>query len=165
MSDPANQSRRFKRVRGNYVFLLAFLLLYLILSPALHDFAGARTLLEILFAFVLIAAVFSIIDRGRLFLVAAVLTFTVLVTRWLSHGLESPVVYGIHGGLTILLLFLAIWAVLLDVLKAERVTANKIYGAICVYLLLGFVWGGRLQPRRGGLARDVSDCRQAVWGG
>jgi hypothetical protein len=40
--------------------------------------------------------------------------------------------------LVILTFFLA--SILGEVLRAGRVTADKIYGAICVYFLIGYVW-------------------------
>lgn len=32
-------------------------------------------------------------------------------------------------------------AILAEVLQSRRITADTIYGVLCVYLLIGFAWG------------------------
>ena len=44
------------------------------------------------------------------------------------------------GTCALLLLGLFSVSILANVLRAGRITADKIYGAICVYLLIGYAW-------------------------
>ena len=53
----------------------------------------------------------------------------------------SPWLQFVAGVLTVLFLLLIVALILSHVLRAERVSREKIFGALSVYLIFGVVWG------------------------
>jgi hypothetical protein len=98
-----------------HLFLLIALLFIFILSPFVLPFYYGPTIMNVVGAVVLLSATYAVSGR-RLFLIIAA-----------------------HTSAVLLIGFFAV-AILVSVLGSGRVTADKIYGAICAYLLLGYAW-------------------------
>jgi len=61
------------------------------------------------------------------------------LTFWLAAAPNHWLVITCHGSLVVLIVFF-VTAILSYVLGSGKVTWDKIYGAICAYLLLGYAW-------------------------
>lgn len=149
--------------RHKFLFLLLTILALAIVQPLA---GGPALVFNLIYCAVLLAAVHAVARHRRLFWVAAVLSVPVLLATW-SAPLESAtpgavgrwLVVAWHGaGLT----FLGMVAgfILYEVLEDEKISTDKIWGAICVYLLLGTAWAllyamlERLRP--GSFSMNVS---------
>ncbi len=126
--------------RGNFFYLLCSLLLLLVLIPFFEGTVVGDTVVDIAFSAVLLSAIYAVSERKQQFMIAIVLAIPMLVTRWANHFLKKESLFLTAEGFTIL--FLAFTAVLIVsyVVRDEEVTADKIYGALSVYLLIGLTW-------------------------
>lgn len=127
--------------RGHFSYLLVSLFLLLLLHPF---FAGAvlgRIVFLGCFSAVLFSALYAVSENRRVFTLAVAIAIPVVAGRWLGFFLESGfLTLMAHGGAVLFLAFI-VSIVLAHVLKDEEVTGDKINGAICVYLLIGLMWG------------------------
>jgi hypothetical protein len=127
--------------RGHFFYLLVSLFLLLLLHPF---FAGAvlgRIVFLGCFSAVLFAALYAVSENRRVFTLAVAIAIPVVAGRWLGYFLESEfLTLMVNSGAALFFAFTAS-VVLSHVLKDEEVTADKIWGALCVYLLIGLTWG------------------------
>lgn len=84
----------------------------------------------------LLAGLFTLSQQRRLFTVGIVLSVTAVVLHWIP--IPNWRVWGLLIGA--LFLFLVANTILRTVLRQPRVTADAIYGAVSVYLLLGLIF-------------------------
>jgi len=134
------EKRVFSATRSHFFYLLVSLFLLLLLQPF---FAGAvlgRIVFLVCFSAVLFSAIYAVSENKRVFTLAVALAVPIFAGRWLDYFLESDFLNLIvHSGSVLFLGFTAS-VVLSHVLKDEEVTTDKIWGAICVYLLIGVTW-------------------------
>ncbi len=132
---------------GRHTLLLICLLATMIGLPLLEHLPAGRILLSIWFLLTSGVLLASLSGRGRqhriLFVAGGIFFFLLLANLviqamgWSSAGIQMIALpYG--------LIFLS-WVtgfILFSILKAERVTADLVFGAVAAYLLLGICWGG-----------------------
>jgi hypothetical protein len=120
------------------------LLISLVLLLAFYPFFGKEILgirvLAILLTAILCTTVFALSRHRRIMWLAGLLFGAALVTTALSEA--TPTQELILADLVLGFLFFALSAatILHEVLAGERLTSDKIYGAICVYILIGLSW-------------------------
>jgi hypothetical protein len=125
--------------RHRFLVLLVTLLLMLAMYPFLEQAVSER-LLSIFFTGTLIAGTYAV-SRNRRFIVAAViLAIGAFGSQWLSHFVNSRIVFVFSRSLGCLFYLLITVAIVVNVLKGETVTADKICGGICAYLVMGLMW-------------------------
>jgi hypothetical protein len=95
---------------------------------------------DIAYSAVLLSAVYAVSEKKQMFTLAVVLALPVIVGRWANYFLKNDSFTLVIKGLTIVVLVYIAGAVLSHVLRDEEVTADKIYGALSVYLLIGTTW-------------------------
>jgi ion channel len=125
--------------RHRFMIFLATLLLLLALYPFLEQEVSER-LLSIFFTGTLIAGTYSVSRRPRFLVAAIILAVGAFGSQWLSHFINSRVVFVFSRSLGCLFYLLITVAILANVLKGEAVTADKICGGICAYLVMGLMW-------------------------
>lgn len=123
-----------------HLILLISLLVIFIVSPFIVPYYYGPAILNIIAAAVLLSATYAV-SRRRSFLVFGITfsIFSIAVTFWLAASPSHWLIIVSHGSLMVLIMFFAI-AILSYVLGVGRVTWDKIYGAVCAYLLLGYAW-------------------------
>ncbi len=128
--------------RTNFYYLLVALLIFLIAVPLSDDFiTGNPPLVKaILFSLILIIGVGSLQDGGLLlnigiFFVAAGLILTVAAAQAESLVLQQGSLLSLLGFMLIAIIF-----TLRQVAFGTDMTANRLVGTVCVYLLLGVIW-------------------------
>ncbi len=127
--------------RSHFLYLLVSLFLMLVLQPFFGGAVIGRIAYSACLSAVLLSAVYALSEDRRVFTVALAIAVPVLAGRWLGVFLESTSLgVMVHGGAVVFLGFTAC-IVLSHVLKDEEVTADKIYAAICAYLLIGLLCG------------------------
>jgi Ion channel len=120
--------------------LLIFLLLIFVVSPFVVPYYYGPTILNIIAAAVLLSATYAVSRRRSFFIFAiSVSVFSIAMTFWLAAAPTFWLVIISHGALMVLLSFFAV-AILSYVLGSGKVTWDKIYGAVCAYLLFGYAW-------------------------
>jgi ion channel len=116
------------------------LVLIFILSPFVVPYYYGPTILNIIAAIVLLSATYAVSARRNFLIFGLSLTaVSIVLTFWLAAHPTHWLVIISHGSLVILIGFFAV-AILGYVLHSGKVTADKIYAAICVYLLFGYAW-------------------------
>src|ERR1043166_8685427 len=122
------------------LILLLLILVLFTISPLLLAFHYGVVVLNIVGASVLLAATCTMSARKRLFSVAMTLSLISIVTTGLLAAFpQTWAVLISHTSIIILVSFFAI-TIMDYVVRQGRVTADKIYAAICVYMLIGYAW-------------------------
>jgi hypothetical protein len=127
-------------IKNRYLFLLISLLLLFVLHPFARGDVIGINILDIFFMIILLAGIYAVSYRKNLLFFALSFALTAFCAGVLIYFIKIPVIILIRYISFILFFFLAIVAILSHMLKAEKVTADIIYGSICVYLLIGIMW-------------------------
>jgi len=124
----------------SHLYLLISLLLIFVVSPFVVSYYYGPTILNVIAAIVLLSATYAV-SRRRSFLIFALFfsIFSIGMTFWLAAAPSHWLVLVSHGSLVVLIIFFAV-AILSYVLGRGKVSWDKIYGAVCAYLLLGYAW-------------------------
>ena len=123
-----------------HLYLLISLLFIFILSPFVVPYYYGPTILNIIAVAVLLSATYAVSERRSFLIIGLSLsTVSIVLTFWLAAAPSHWLVIISHGSLVILISFFAV-AILGYVLRSGKVTADKIYGAVCAYLLFGYAW-------------------------
>lgn len=126
----------------NFFYLLGALLLMLFGVPIAQDFqlVDADLAQAFYFSILMIVGVHSLRGGGRYFRIGMVLAIAGVALNAVAAG-QSAVLY---KGLSIVSLFVfllvSISYTLKQVIFGTEINANRLVGAICVYLLLGVIW-------------------------
>ena len=133
------------RFRFRFQNLLVWLFLYLIVSPFLRAVVPhAGLIVQILFTAVLFSAVYTIHKEGRVMLPAIVLLALSTILLW-GNALGLLNISGeAINGLLVLYLGLLVFSFSRHIFTCQRVDAELISAALCLYLLLGLLWGSLL---------------------
>jgi hypothetical protein len=135
--------RLFRGIQENtYAYLLAALVVASVSATFIHHMKFVGVIEDYLFLLVLFAAMYNVTRTRRHLVVGVVLGLPAIIARVFdAHFREPPVfVSALILISTVAFFSFLVWHILNDVLRGRRVTAEKITGAVCAYLLLGFVW-------------------------
>jgi hypothetical protein len=117
------------------------MLVALIIVPALLPVGLLGRLIgDVLTSVMLISGAAAVADRPRTLLLVLVVTGITLLLRWASWLFGTPNLAVWSEIATLATLGILCYVVLRLVLRRGPITANRIEGAIAVYLLLGLVW-------------------------
>ncbi|MEP6822374.1 MAG: ion channel [Chthoniobacterales bacterium] len=123
-----------------HLALLISILFLFVVTPMVAVLRFGVLIVNAIAALVLIAASYSLSARRRLFVagmvlsgISALATVTLLLTGKLWAAIFA------HSCAIVLIAYFTI-TILGDVLGGTRVTMDKIFAAICVYLLIGYGW-------------------------
>ena len=127
--------------RNPLLSLLIALLALLLLYPFFAGRVMAHALWDICSSAILLLGIYAISHVRRHVVIAAVLGIIVLGTRWSGYVVDNAMLLLVNYGLAAIFFAFTACLLLADVLRKGAVTADKIYGALCVYLLIGLTWG------------------------
>jgi hypothetical protein len=132
MAKPHNEWR-------HLALLISILILFLVTPLAGVSRHGALIMNGVA-AIVLATASYALIERRRLFALALALSGISIITSWLLLVSQQPWVAILsHVCVIVLIAFFSITT--LDyVLRGVRITMDKIFAAVCVYMLIGYEW-------------------------
>lgn len=124
-----------------HLILLIFILLLFVLGPVVSSLRYGVLILNLIGAGVLMAATYTLSGRGRrIFYTATILSaVSIVLTCWVLSAPSRFAAILSHCSIIVMVGFFVV-AILGYVLREEKVTADKIYAAICVYLLIGYGW-------------------------
>lgn len=140
MSDKVNLPIDISPFKGGFIFLLISLVLLFVLFPFVPEEVIGVNFLDIFFSIILLSGVYAVSHRKSLFYLALFFAFTAFGAGVLIYFVKAPVILLIRYISYILFFFVVISAILSHLLRAKKVTADIIFGSICVYLLLGMIW-------------------------
>ena len=126
--------------QGRHLALLISLLFLFVVSPFVLPLRYGVILMDIAGVIVLLLGLHAISARKGSFIVATVLAFCTVAASWLMVVLQREPILIASYGLVLVLLGLFSFSILGYVLRADKISADKIYGAVCVYLLVGYAW-------------------------
>ncbi len=129
------------KLGGRFALLLAALLLDLLTSPFLENHHLGRVLFNVFSTVVLLSALYSVSENKKRFFIGFALWVPATAGVWLRFfAPESSNLAGAPVLTTFFLIYTA-YRILTHVLRSKEVTGEVIYGALCVYMLLGLIWG------------------------
>lgn len=126
----------------SYSGLLTILVIVIVVSPLLDAIRFGARILDVLFVLALLSAIRDITDDARSHRWVLGVGAVAIASRIASLFVQPPPVWVsvIALGSTIALFLITIWSISRHVFRERSVTVDTIRGAVCVYLLLGFVW-------------------------
>ena len=114
---------------GRFLLLLISMLLIFALRPFLEGFFQINILMDIFFTLMLFSGVYAVSANKGVFLVGLFIAL-------------PAIVLGILVNIFLFFFFFYAAIVILNHLFTEKeVTGDVIIGAVCVYFLIGFMWG------------------------
>ncbi len=127
--------------RYSFQHLLVWLLLNILASPFLQSLHHASIISSVSISLVLLVAVYAINRQSRLFKYLMVLMVLSLLLFWM--GVFNVVALSRMASLLIMALyvFLLVYAFTRYVFSARKVDSHLISAALCLYLLMGTLWG------------------------
>ena len=123
-----------------FLYLLCSIIFLIVVSPFLQHGVGSEILWVFIVTAVLISAINSVSDKRRHLILACLLAtpwFVMSVVNKLSGTLYPGFYEAFFGSLFFMYTTVRIFS---WVLKDKKVTSDTLYGAICVYILIGLTW-------------------------
>lgn len=128
------------RVKGRFALLLLSLVLLLVLYPYTESLPAGRTLLTVVAGAIPMAGVYAVSQRRSQLVVAILLGLPAIGASLLTLGRIDSLASAPMFVFPALFFLFAVSVMLGHVLRPERVTADTLFGAACIYLLLGLTW-------------------------
>jgi len=124
------------------LLLLLFGLLSLLL---ILPFMDARTsyylfAMEFFVTIILIFGIYVVSENSQLITISALIALLIFTVTWFNIFLQSIDLLVFSLALEMLFFTITAVTILIYVLDYQKVTADKLYGAICIYLLIGIIW-------------------------
>jgi Ion channel len=138
---PSIHGRLQRLVDGRSFYLLVSLLALVAIGPWLTENVVGRGLWELLFTLVTLSSIHMVrVKRGEA-MISGLLALPTVVSLWLRQAVPALGLSQVALALMTLFLLYTTVTVLLRVFAEERVTMDTLSGALCVYLLMGYLWG------------------------
>ncbi len=128
--------------QGNFIYMLIGLLLLVLIGPAISQLFPESSGLITSFAFlsVMVVGVWSLNISKRWFIVAACLMVIGLTASVINIFIDSKTIYLFGLFITLLFCVLSMIIAMRYILFSGSITANKLIGSVCIYMLIGIVW-------------------------
>ena len=132
-------SRHAEMIAARKFFLLfIFLLLTLILYPYTEGSGSRYYLLRFLGSAVVLLSVYAVSFRRSLVLIALLLAVPALFQRIILHEFDPSVLAVVRSSLSLAFDVLIVVVIFRRVFSHEKPNAETVFGALCIYLLVGF---------------------------
>ena len=129
-----------REYRWRHLALLISILLLFVVAPFVVPLRHGILVMNVISAAVMVAGSYALSERKHLFAIAVVLSAITIVGTGLLFVFRQPWALLIsHSSIIVLIAFFCV-TILSYVLESGRVTADKIFAAICVYMLIGYGW-------------------------
>lgn len=128
------------REEGRHLALLISLLILFTITPCIESLRHGLVIMDLLAAGVVVAGSYVLSPRKHLFFAAVGLSaIATVMSGILLLRQEHWIVVAWLACIASLSVYLSV-TILTYVLRSGRVTTDKIFAAICVYLLVGYAW-------------------------
>ena len=128
--------------KHNFGYLLVGLLVLLIFDPIIStrlDELG-DVISEVSYLIVLVLGVWTLMNDRRWFILGLTLAILAIVMTALSLYFKSKTAFVIDLGIMLVFFVLSMGVALRHIFVDRELTANKLMGSLCVYLLIGVGW-------------------------
>lgn len=128
--------------KDNFLYLLIALVIFLVALPVLDDMQLVPKSIARPVSFICLLAigVWSLRDSVMTFRVGMAIAVTGIITNGLAVAIDARAIYYLSIGIMFVFLLLATRSALRQVVFGTEINANRLYGALCVYLLIGILW-------------------------
>ena len=124
---------------GRFRSLFAALMLLVAVMPFLRQGALGAGILQLLFTLLLLSGLYAVSDGKRALVVAAGFAGPALVFSWMGRFTANTALDGVGALLLAGFLVFTATQILKYIVRARRVTSELVFGAVCVYLMMGIV--------------------------
>jgi hypothetical protein len=132
----------FTKVRiARFLSLLISMIFLFVVNPFLEGFVGINILMDIFLSVILLSGIYAVSERRAQVIVALLLALPTFLLHWSYYFLKIPsflLTANIFG--TIFLAYTAI-VILMHLFRNKEITIDVILGSVCVYFLIGLMWG------------------------
>ncbi len=128
--------------KKNFSWLLSALLVFLIVVPLAEDLGviSTRIMRVLMFSWLLAFGVWSLHGFGRLFPIATGLAAAGIVLSVLTAFTPGDAYALSSFAAAAMFIVIAVWCVAGQVFTSREITADRVIGAVTLYLLLGVLW-------------------------
>ncbi len=129
------------QLRGRFSFLLFSLIFLLVIHPFFLGHPAGNLLLNLLLSIILVTGLYTIAEKKYTLKIALILVGLTLASRWFGyvyHQNELLIGLGYFFGMAFFVMIAVL--ILAHIAREREVTANTIYAALCVYLLMALGW-------------------------
>jgi hypothetical protein len=128
--------------KKNFSWLLSALLVFLVVVPVAEDFGliSTRVMRVVMFSWLLAFGVWSLRGFGRLFPIALGLAIAGIILSILTVSTPGDSFSFSSFAAAFGFILIAVWATATQVVVGNEVSANRVVGAVSLYLLLGVLW-------------------------
>jgi len=127
--------------RYGFENLLLWLFLYLMIGPFLESIPYAHLVMNLFLTAVLFSAVYTLNRRSKMLSTSIALLAITLILLWLNTFRVIRFPPYIISLLIMLYLSTLVYSLARHLFAVRRVTANAICAALCLYLIIGLLWG------------------------
>lgn len=130
------------RKKKNFTWLLSALLVFLVVVPLAEDLGviSTRIMRVMMFTWLLAFGVWSLRGFGRYFPIAIGLAAAGIVLSILTATSPTDSYSLLSLAAAAGFIVIAVWCVGTQVLKSREITADRVVGAVSLYLLFGVFW-------------------------
>jgi voltage-gated potassium channel Kch len=155
--------------KDNFLYMLLALVIFLVVLPILEELRIMPNEIAKLIAYTCLLAigVWSLRDRIRTFRIGMALVITGTVANVLAAANDQSVFFYLSMVTLSAFLVLSIWSALRQVVLGIEINANRLFGAVCVYLMIGVLWAlmyGVLQTLDGNAFTGELRGESGDWG-
>ena len=126
--------------KTRFLLLLISLLALMVLEPFIFDIIRIKFLVDIFFSLILFASIYAVSEKRGTTLIAILLALIKFGSTWVLGFSTHPLLIFFDAIFGIIFIGYICILILKHIFKQENVTAETIYGAIVVYLLIGLMW-------------------------
>jgi len=126
--------------KHGFLGLLLCLVSILAIAPFFYGVPGAPVIIRIFITGILIYSVYTFSKKKNALIISSILVVPALVFNWVSQFFPTPSLLITKDCFNILFFGYVIFIILLKIFRAKEITANLIFGSVCIYMLLGLQW-------------------------
>ena len=126
--------------RWRHLALLISILLLFVSAPFVVSLHDGILIMNVISVSVLVAGSYALSERKYLFAIAVVLSAITIVGTGLVLAFQQTWALVVSSSSIIVLVAFFCVTILSYVLGSGQVTSDKIFAAVCVYMLLGYGW-------------------------
>ena len=142
MTDPDSINLQSGKMKGKLGYLMISFILMIILYPFLETGTSSIIFWNILLSIVLFFGVFAVSYSKKNFILALIFALPWFVLAWIEQ-VTGPLslIPGLISLISIILFFTFTLIIIFNfVLKSEIINKDVLFGAVCIYLLLGGIF-------------------------
>lgn len=130
-------------LRRNFEYLLGGLLLLFLVGPLMRPILPGFTsaVVPAAFGIALVAGTWTLASSTRWRMIGLIFGLSLIGCHWFGIYFEFVVLRVVAVVGFLIFCILAVGLTLREVLLGDTVDVNRLMGAVCVYLLLGVIWG------------------------